>query len=97
LFGLAGYGDLLASVEQRDRPEVALGAALAKGKSLDAALGAAKLRVEAVELIPRVVRFAESHGVRAPIFRALANDVLAGRPKEDIVRGLMTGPVEDPV
>jgi glycerol-3-phosphate dehydrogenase (NAD(P)+) len=97
LFGLAGYGDLLASVEQRDRPEVMVGTALAEGKSLDAALARAKLRVEAVELIPRVVRFAESHGVRAPIFRALANDVLAGKPKEQIVRDLMTGPVEDQI
>jgi glycerol-3-phosphate dehydrogenase (NAD(P)+) len=97
LFGLAGYGDLLASVEQKDRPEIRVGAALAQGKTLSQAVSAAKLRVEAVELIPRVVRFAESHGVRAPIFRALANDVLAGRPKEDIVRDLMTGPVDDPI
>jgi len=95
LLGLAGYGDLLASTEQQDRPEVKLGTALAEGKSLDRALAAATLRVEAVELIPRVVRFAESRGVRAPIFRALANDVLTGRPKETIVRDLMTGPVED--
>jgi glycerol-3-phosphate dehydrogenase (NAD(P)+) len=95
LLGLAGYGDLLASAEQQDRPEIKLGTALAEGKNLDRARSAAGLRVEAVDLIPRVVRFAEAHGVRAPIFRALANDVLTGRPKESIVRDLMTGPVED--
>jgi glycerol-3-phosphate dehydrogenase (NAD(P)+) len=95
LLGLAGYGDLLASAEQQDRPEVKLGTALAKGETLDRALAAAALRVEAVDLIPRVVTFAESRGVRAPIFRALANDVLTGRPKDSIVRDLMTGPVED--
>jgi glycerol-3-phosphate dehydrogenase (NAD(P)+) len=95
LLGLAGYGDLLASAEQEERPEVKLGASLAKGNSLDKALAAAALRVEAVDLIPRVVRFAESRGVRTPIFRALADDVLTGRPKESIVRDLMTGPVED--
>ena len=95
LFGLAGYGDLLASVEQQDRPEVVIGTALAKGKTLDQAIAEAKLRVEAVDLIPRVVRFAESRGVRAPIFRALAGDVLAGKPKEDIVRDLMAGPLEE--
>jgi glycerol-3-phosphate dehydrogenase (NAD(P)+) len=97
LFGLAGYGDLLASVEQKDRPEVMIGAALAKGKTLEAALSKAKLRVEAVDLIPRVVRFAASHGVRAPIFGALANDVLAGKSKEAIVRDLMMLPVDDPL
>jgi glycerol-3-phosphate dehydrogenase (NAD(P)+) len=97
LFGLAGYGDLLASVEQKDRPEVMVGAALAKGKTLEAALSKAKLRVEAVDLIPRVVRFAASRGVRAPIFGALANDVLAGKPKDAIVRDLMTLPVDDPL
>jgi glycerol-3-phosphate dehydrogenase (NAD(P)+) len=95
LLGLAGYGDLLASAEQEDRPEIKLGTALAQGHNLDHALAAAALRVEAVDLIPRVVRFAEGKGVRTPIFRALANDVLTGRPKESIVRGLMTGPVED--
>jgi glycerol-3-phosphate dehydrogenase (NAD(P)+) len=95
LLGLAGYGDLLASAEQQDRPEVKLGAALAEGKTLERARSEATLRVEAVDLIPRVVRFAEARGVRAPIFRALSNDVLTGRPKESIVRDLMTGPVED--
>ena len=35
LLGLAGYGDLLASIEQRERPEVLLGHALAhRAKSL---------------------------------------------------------------
>ncbi len=95
LLGLAGYGDLLASVEQKERPEVKLGAALAQGKTLEQALAAAKLRVEAVDLIPRVVRYAESRGVKVPIFHALASDVLAGRPKEKIVQDLMSGPVED--
>jgi len=93
-FGLAGYGDLLASVEQKDRPEVVVGTALARGQSLRDALASAKLRVEAVDLVPRVVHFAESRGVSAPIFRALAHDVLGGRPKDDIVRSLMTGPLE---
>lgn len=95
LLGLAGYGDLLASAEQQDRPEIKLGTALAEGKTLALAQSAAGLRVEAVDLIPRVLRFAESRSVRAPIFRALASDVLTGRPKESIVRDLMTGPVED--
>jgi glycerol-3-phosphate dehydrogenase (NAD(P)+) len=95
LLGLAGYGDLLASVEQKERPEILLGSALAKGRSLHDAMHDAKLRVEAVELIPRVLAWAAHHGVSVPVFTALANGVLAARAPELIVRDLMTAPVED--
>ncbi len=95
LLGLAGYGDLLASVEQRERPEVRLGAALAKGRSLVDAMHDAKLRVEAVDLIPRVLAWASRHGVSVPVFSALANGMLASRSPELIVRDLMTAPIED--
>jgi glycerol-3-phosphate dehydrogenase (NAD(P)+) len=95
LLGLAGYGDLLASITQHERPEVALGEALAKGKSLEEAVRDSRQRVEAVELIPRVTAWAERQGVRTPIFRALTEGVLAQRSPELIVRQLMTGPVED--
>jgi glycerol-3-phosphate dehydrogenase (NAD(P)+) len=95
LLGLAGYGDLLASVEQRERPEIQLGAALARGQSLSDASREAKLRVEAVELIPRVLAWAGRHGVSVPVFTALANGVLGARGPELIIRDLMTAPVED--
>jgi glycerol-3-phosphate dehydrogenase (NAD(P)+) len=95
LLGLAGYGDLLACISQHQRPEVALGEALAKGRSVKDALAETKQRVEAVELIPRVVEWAERAGVRCPIFTALTRGVLAGRPAESMVHELMTGPVED--
>jgi len=92
---LAGYGDLLASVEQRERPEIQLGAALARGQSLSDASREAKLRVEAVELIPRVLAWAGRHVVSVPVFTALANGVLGARGPELIIRDLMTAPVED--
>lgn len=95
LLGLAGYGDLLACVSQHERPEVALGEALAKGRPLKEALAGARQRVEAVDLVPRVVDWAERAGVRCPIFTALTRGVLAGRPPEQMVHELMTGPVED--
>jgi glycerol-3-phosphate dehydrogenase (NAD(P)+) len=95
LLGLAGYGDLLASITQHERPEVALGEALARGKSLEEAIRESKQRVEAVELIPRVTAWAERQGVRAPIFQALTAGVLASHSPELIIRQLMTGPVED--
>jgi glycerol-3-phosphate dehydrogenase (NAD(P)+) len=95
LLGLAGYGDLLASVSQRERPEVVVGEALAKGSSLDEALREVGERVEAVELIPRIVAWADANGVRCPIFGALTRGVLTKQSPEAIVQELMTGPVED--
>ncbi len=95
LLGLAGYGDLLASISQHERPEVALGEALAKGKTLEEAMRDSKQRVEAVELIPRVTAWGDRRGVRTPIFRALTEGVLAAQSPEMIVKNLMTGPVED--
>ncbi len=94
LLGLAGYGDLLASTSQDDRPEVVLGRALAKGASLADALALAKLRVEALELAPLVVAFAEKHKVRAPIFHAIAQGILTGKGAASILGDLMSAPIE---
>lgn len=95
LLGLAGYGDLLASIGQEERPEILLGKALAHGRTLAEALREAKHRIEAVELIPRVVAWAERNGVRAPIFTAFGRGVLSSAPAGDIVRDLMTGPIDE--
>jgi glycerol-3-phosphate dehydrogenase (NAD(P)+) len=95
LLGLAGYGDLLACGGQTERPEVALGRALAQGKPIVDAMRGLKSRIEAVELIPRVVGFADKHGVSCPIFRSLKDGILASRSTDEIVRALMTAPVED--
>jgi glycerol-3-phosphate dehydrogenase (NAD(P)+) len=94
LLGLAGYGDLLASITQTERPEVIVGTALGKGQSPEEALRSAELRVEAVELIPRVARWADRRGVRAPIFKALASGVIDGKKADAILQELMTLPVE---
>ena len=95
LLGLAGYGDLLASISQSERPEVMVGAALARGKSVEEAVKVAKLRVEAVDLLPRIATWIEERGVTAPIFRALAGSLLtSSRSPEAIVHELMTSPVQ---
>jgi glycerol-3-phosphate dehydrogenase (NAD(P)+) len=73
VLGLGGYGDLLASIRLEGRPEVVLGRSLARGRSLDEAVTEAKLRVEAIALIPRVVQFAREARVHAPTFDALAS------------------------
>lgn len=94
LLGLAGYGDLLASIAQTERPEVLVGEALAKGLSPAEAAKSVELRVEALDLIPHITQWADTAGVRAPIFRALAGGVATGRSAEAILQELMTLPIE---
>jgi glycerol-3-phosphate dehydrogenase (NAD(P)+) len=93
LLGLAGFGDLLASIAQNERPEVLVGEALAAGKSLEEALSQVGQRVEAVELTHRVVTWAEASGLRAPVFGALARGILRGKATDALVHELMTGPM----
>lgn len=94
LLGLAGYGDLLASIEQEDRPEVRFGRALAAGKTVADATAEANERIEAVDLLPRIAAWNRAHNVNAPIFAALADGVLARRPPQAIVEDLMATPAQ---
>ena len=89
LLGLAGYGDLLACIAQKERPEVRVGAALAKGANIAKALASAGSRVEAVELIPRVVAWTERNKVRAPIFAALGRLVTGKTSPDQLIDDLM--------
>jgi glycerol-3-phosphate dehydrogenase (NAD(P)+) len=84
MLGLGGYGDLLASIALDDRPEVLLGKALARGRSLEDAIVEARLRVEAITLIPRIVSFAKERRVPAATFDALA-EILHGASAARIV------------
>ena len=94
LLGLAGYGDLLAATGQERRPEMLLGRALSKGTKLEAALAAVGQRIEAVDLVPRVVAGADRADVRTPIFHMLAEGVLSSKPTREILHEMMTGPLE---
>jgi glycerol-3-phosphate dehydrogenase (NAD(P)+) len=96
LLGLAGYGDLLASIAQGERPEVLVGEALAGGKTLEQALSQVSQRVEAVELTGRIVTWAEAAGIHVPVFGALARGILRGRASEILIHELMTGPIVGP-
>jgi len=90
LYGLGGYGDLLASMALHDRPEVVVGRALARGASLEEAQREAELRVEAVELVPRVARYAQLHGVASGFFAALA-DILMGETSPEAALARLFG------
>ncbi|MEZ4407063.1 MAG: NAD(P)-binding domain-containing protein [Polyangiales bacterium] len=70
-FLLPGIGDVMAAMGNDDRPECRLGAALARGKTLDEARAEARLRVEAPELIPRVVAFARAKRLDARVFTVM--------------------------
>lgn len=93
LLGLAGYGDLLASVEQDHRPEVVLGRALARGKPISEASKEAGMRIEALDLVPRVVRWAKEKGCSVPILSALSRAMFGQANLREIVMELMTNPV----
>jgi glycerol-3-phosphate dehydrogenase len=62
--------------------------------TLEQASAEAGQRIEALDLVPRVLAWTEKRQVRAPIFRALVSGVLSARPPSDIVHELMTGPLE---
>lgn len=84
MLGLGGYGDLLASIALADRPEVILGKALARGRTLDQAVAEARLRVEAIPLIPKIAAFAKEQRVPATTFEALL-DILNGAAPEAVI------------
>ncbi|MBM4358458.1 MAG: glycerol-3-phosphate dehydrogenase [Deltaproteobacteria bacterium] len=84
IYGLAGYGDQLASIAQDARPEVVVGRALAEGKSIEAATLEARLRVEAIGLVPQLVSFARASGLSVPTFDAIGR-VLDGECGEALL------------
>jgi glycerol-3-phosphate dehydrogenase (NAD(P)+) len=90
LLGLGGYGDLLASIALADRPEVVVGRALARGRTIDEAVAEAKLRVEAIALIPRVARFAREARVPATAFGAL-EEILKGTKPPAVLERMFAG------
>jgi hypothetical protein len=58
------------------------------------ALQDARLHVEAVELVPRILRFAEAQGVKPRILGMVAHGATVGGSKEQMLTELMTLPVE---
>jgi glycerol-3-phosphate dehydrogenase (NAD(P)+) len=84
-FGVPGFGDLMAAMEQQEaRPEVRFGHALADGLSAAHARQKVGARIEAIDLVPRVVTFAREHGLHVPVFDAL-EAVIAGRANKATV------------
>ncbi|MFO0659685.1 MAG: glycerol-3-phosphate dehydrogenase [Polyangiaceae bacterium] len=93
LLGLAGLGDLLAAVGQQGRPEVIFGQSLAEGVGLEEAKARAGQRLEALDLLPRVLAWIQQEKLRAPILTALSRFFEGGHSTEEIVDGLMREPM----
>lgn len=89
-YGLAGIGDLMAAMAQQDaRPEVAFGRKLAKGAHASQLAAESGVRIESVELVPRVLAFARNRGIHAPVFETLAT-ILDGKASlSEITAALM--------
>jgi glycerol-3-phosphate dehydrogenase (NAD(P)+) len=96
LFGLAGYGDLLAALSQRTRAEVLLGVSLARGRNIEEAVREVRARVEGADLFPRLSAWAKERKIRVPIFDAMAHSVFFARSPDELIHELMTMPVTDP-
>ena len=82
LYGLAGFGDLIAVVARQDRPAVLLGRALGAGKSLQEAGQLAGAHIEGVLIAARLAAHAERLKLDAPITRAIVGVLEGGSPQE---------------
>jgi len=82
LYGLAGFGDLIAVVARQDRPEGQLGRALGSGKSLEEAGKLAGAHIEGVSIAERLAAHAERLKLDAPITRAIVGVLEGGSPRE---------------
>ena len=89
-WGVAGFGDLMAAMGNMERPEVKFGESLATGTSADRARDGVETRMEAVELVPRVVAFARDHGMNVPVFAALEQVLLGRADKSTVLPALMS-------
>lgn len=91
-YGLSGMGDLLAAVAGDERPEVALGEALARGQTLDEAVRGVGGHIESVRLAKRVADFARRVGERAPIAGVVAAVLEGELSGEEAIAALMARP-----
>ncbi|MDP3274746.1 MAG: glycerol-3-phosphate dehydrogenase [Deltaproteobacteria bacterium] len=89
-YGLAGIGDLMAAMAQNDaRPEALFGERIARGEHIRAVREDMDVRLEPIELVPRVLAFAKARGITMPVFSAL-DAIMSGKATvEQITAQLM--------
>ena len=87
--GLAGFGDVIAAVSGDDRPEFALGKALAKGQNVTDALVEAGAFVEGTTLARRLIDHAARFSVDVPITATLLKVIEGEIDTQGALRELM--------
>ena len=88
-WGVAGFGDLMAAMGDMARPEVRFGEQLAAGDGAEHARHATETRIEAIDLVPRVVAFARDHGITTPVFSSVEQVLLGKADKSSVLPALM--------
>lgn len=87
--GLACFGDLLAAVAGSDRPELALGQALAAGATPEQAREQAGGSIEGLDIARKVAEFGVRRRIHTPLARAIADIVEGKISSADAVGQLM--------
>jgi glycerol-3-phosphate dehydrogenase (NAD(P)+) len=88
-WGVAGFGDLMAAMGDTARPEVRFGERLFSGVDAGEARRANEMRIEAVELVPRLMAFARDQRLQIPVFAALDRVLKGEADKTSILPALM--------
>jgi glycerol-3-phosphate dehydrogenase (NAD(P)+) len=87
--GLAGMGDLILTATGPLSRNRALGEAIGRGESLEAALKGKKTVAEGVETARAAVALGERHDVELPIAREVSAVLFGGKPARQAVADLM--------
>lgn len=87
--GLAGLGDLIAAVAGDQRPELALGRAMAQGVKFNSAVGEAGAYIEGIEVASHLMEHARRLGLQTPISSAFVALSEGRISSEDAMHALM--------
>lgn len=86
MLGLAGGGDLLAAVAQKNRPEILVGRALASGRALEEVERETGQRVVASDIVPKLIRVANDRDLHFPLLGMLGRGAFSGKPAREVVK-----------
>lgn len=90
--GLSGLGDLVLTCSALQSRNHALGLALGRGETLDAALGGRRSVVEGVATAAAVARLAQREGIEMPISAAVDAVLHQGAPIDELADRLLRRP-----
>jgi glycerol-3-phosphate dehydrogenase (NAD(P)+) len=88
--GLAGLGDLVATCQSDQSRNNRVGAALARGRSLDDIVSDMRMVAEGVKTVHPVLGLAAEHGIEMPIAAEVGRVLYEGAHPREAVLALMT-------